>query len=67
MGTLAKIMNNVQLALKELFAETMQSILEAELDTELNYEKHDNKNKATRNRQREQDHRDAGEVRQHMG
>lgn len=34
-------MDDVQSALKELFAETLQSMLEAELDTELGYEKHD--------------------------
>ena len=44
-----KTMDDVQSALKELFAETLQSMLEAELDTELGYEKHDVKNKTTRN------------------
>lgn len=44
-----KTMEDVQSALKELFAETLQSMLEAELDTELGYEKHDVKNKTTRN------------------
>ncbi|ALS28934.1 MULTISPECIES: IS256 family transposase [Paenibacillaceae] len=42
-----KTMDDVQSALKELFAETLQSMLEAELDTELGYEKHDIKNKTT--------------------
>lgn len=42
-------MDDVQSALKELFAETLQSMLEAELDTELGYEKHDVKSKTTTN------------------
>lgn len=42
-------MNDVQSALKELFTETLQSMLEAELDTELGYEKHNTKNKSTSN------------------
>lgn len=44
-----KTMDDVQSALKELFAETLQSMLEAELDTEVGYEKHDVKNKVTSN------------------
>lgn len=44
-----KTMDDVQSALKELFAETLQSMLEAELDTELGYEKHDVKKKTTTN------------------
>ncbi|GED28408.1 IS256 family transposase [Brevibacillus agri] len=44
-----KTMDDVQSALKELFAETLQSMLEAELDTELGYEKHDVKRKKTTN------------------
>jgi transposase-like protein len=36
-----KTMDDVQSALKELFAETLQSMLEAELDAELGYKKHD--------------------------
>jgi transposase-like protein len=44
-----KTMDDVQSALKELFAETLQSMLEAELDMELGYEKHDVKNKTTSN------------------
>ncbi|MNI55232.1 hypothetical protein D3C73_1101680 [compost metagenome] len=42
-----KMMDDVQSALKELFADTLQFMLEAELDTELGYEKHDAKSKAT--------------------
>lgn len=37
------------MALKELFAETLQSMLDAELDTEHGYEKHDVVNKKTTN------------------
>jgi len=37
-------------ALKELFAETIQEMLEAEMDTYLGYEKHDVGSKATANR-----------------
>lgn len=44
-----KTMDDVQAALKELFAETLQSMLEAEIDTQLGYEKHDVKSKATTN------------------
>jgi len=44
-----KTMDDVQSALKELFAVTLQSMLEAELDTELGYEKHDIKSKTTSN------------------
>lgn len=44
-----KTMDDVQSALKELFAETLQSMLEAELDTELGYEKHNVKKKSTTN------------------
>jgi transposase-like protein len=40
---------DVQLALKDLFAETMQEMLEAEMDTTLGYSKHDYKNKRTTN------------------
>lgn len=36
-------------ALKDLFAETIQEMLEAELDTHLGYEKHDTANKKTTN------------------
>jgi putative transposase len=35
--------------LKELFAETLQEMLEGELDTHLGYDKHDTKNKQTSN------------------
>ncbi|WP_421617884.1 IS256 family transposase [Brevibacillus sp. TJ4] len=41
--------DDVQLALKELFAETLQEMLEAELETSLGYAKHDTKNKKTTN------------------
>lgn len=40
---------DAQNALKELFAETLQEMLEAEMDTHLGYEKHDLKNKAGAN------------------
>jgi putative transposase len=40
---------DAQNALKDLFAETLQEILEAELDTQLGYDKHDIKNKQTPN------------------
>ncbi|WP_370512168.1 transposase, partial [Brevibacillus sp. LEMMJ03] len=40
---------DVQSALKELFAETLQEMLEAELETSLGYAKHDTKNKKTTN------------------
>lgn len=40
---------DAQNALKELFAETLQEMLEAELDTHLGYEKHDIQNKQTTN------------------
>lgn len=40
---------DAQHALKELFAETLQEMLEAEMDTRLGYEKHDVKNKQTKN------------------
>ena len=41
---------DVQNALKELFADTLQEMLEAELDDSLGYEKNDIKNKETTNR-----------------
>src|SRR6185503_5742862 len=40
---------DAQNALKDLFAETLQEMLEAELDTHLGYEKHDVRNKQTAN------------------
>lgn len=40
---------DAQNALKDLFAETIQEMLEAEMDTHLGYEKHEVKNKATAN------------------
>ena len=44
-----KSAEDVQSAVRDLFASTMQGILEAELETELGYAKHDAKNKATEN------------------
>ncbi len=44
-----KSVTDVQSALKELFAETLQEMLEGELDTTLGYPKHDTKNKRTTN------------------
>lgn len=44
-----KLVEDVQSALKELFAETLQEMLEAELETSLGYAKHDVKNKQTTN------------------
>ncbi|MNW56905.1 Transposase, Mutator family [compost metagenome] len=44
-----KTMEDVQSVFKELFAKTLQSMLEAELDTELGYVKHNVKSKTTRN------------------
>ncbi|MFK4305238.1 MULTISPECIES: hypothetical protein [unclassified Paenibacillus] len=38
---------DAQKALKELFAETLQEMLEAELDTHLGYEKHEVQAKTT--------------------
>ncbi|SFL54154.1 Transposase (or an inactivated derivative) [Paenibacillus sp. 1_12] len=40
---------DAQNALKDLFAETLQEMLEAEMDTQLGYDKHDTKNKQTPN------------------
>lgn len=42
--------DDAQNAVKELFASTLQEMLEAELDQTLGYEKNDAKNKATENR-----------------
>jgi putative transposase len=44
-----KSMEDVQSALKELFADTIQEMLKAELETDLGYAKHDTKNKRTTN------------------
>lgn len=44
-----KTVEDVQKTLKDLFAETLQEMLEAELETELGYAKHDVKNKQTNN------------------
>ncbi|WP_240422244.1 transposase, partial [Paenibacillus periandrae] len=40
---------DAQNALKDLFAETLQEMLEAEMDTQLGYDKYDTKNKQTPN------------------
>lgn len=45
-----KSATDVQNALKELFADTLQEMLEAELDDSLGYGKNDTKNKETTNR-----------------
>jgi transposase-like protein len=44
-----KSAGDVQSAIRDLFASTMQEVLEVELETELGYAKHDAKNKATEN------------------
>lgn len=44
-----KTMADVQSALKELFADTLQEMLEAELEHDLGYAKHDTSNKKTTN------------------
>ncbi|WAH37766.1 IS256 family transposase [Alicyclobacillus dauci] len=44
-----KSTEDVQAALRDLFASTMQGMLEAELDTHLGYPKHDTKNKTIDN------------------
>ena len=41
---------DVQNALKDIFSDTLQEMLEAEMDTTLGYEKHDDENKDTENR-----------------
>lgn len=41
---------DIQRALRDLFKETLQAMLEAEMDHHLGYEKHDDKNKQTSNR-----------------
>lgn len=45
-----KSVEDIQKVLKDLFAETLQEMLEAELDTTLGYEKNDVHNKRTSNR-----------------
>jgi putative transposase len=40
---------DIQRTLKELFADTLQEMLEAEMDDQLGYAKHDVKNKETKN------------------
>lgn len=44
-----KTAGDIQDALKNMFAETLQEFMEAELDTHLGYAKHDTKNKKTTN------------------
>ncbi|MCY0894729.1 MAG: transposase, partial [Alicyclobacillaceae bacterium] len=44
-----KGLNDVQSMIKDLFASTVQEMLEAEMDTHLGYAKHDTKNKDTEN------------------
>lgn len=44
-----KTAGDIQSALKQMFAETMQSFIEAEFDTHMGYAKHDIKNKKTTN------------------
>lgn len=41
---------DVQNALKNVFADTLQEMLEAEMDNTLGYKKHDDENKQTENR-----------------
>jgi putative transposase len=45
-----KSVEDIQNVLNDLFAETLQEMLEAELDTTLGYEKNDVQNKRTSNR-----------------
>lgn len=45
-----KTAEDVQNVLKEMFADTLQEMLEAEMDQNLGYEKHDDQNKQTDNR-----------------
>ncbi len=45
-----KTAEDIQKVLKDLFSETLQEMLEAELDTTLGYEKNDAQNKQTANR-----------------
>lgn len=44
-----KSVDDVQSALKDLFAETIQEMLEVEMESSLGYAKHDMKNKRTTN------------------
>ncbi len=44
-----KSVDDVQSALKDLFADTIQEMLEAEIESSLGYAKHDMKNKRTTN------------------
>jgi transposase-like protein len=45
-----KTVDDVQVALRDLFGKTLQTMLEAEMDNHLGYQKHDDKNKKTSNR-----------------
>lgn len=45
-----KSVPDIQNALKDMFGETLQKLLEAEMDHSLGYEKHDDENKKTDNR-----------------
>jgi len=45
-----KSVPDIQNALKDMFGETLQKLLEAEMDHTLGYEKHDDENKETTNR-----------------
>lgn len=45
-----KTTEDIKDAFKDMFGETIQEIMEAELETHLGYEKHDKKTKSTTNR-----------------
>jgi putative transposase len=45
-----KTAGDIQNALKEMFKETLQEMLEAELDDDLGYAKHNDENRQTENR-----------------
>lgn len=45
-----KNVEDIQSALRDLFGKTLQTMLEAEMDNHLGYQKHDDKNKKTSNR-----------------
>ena len=45
-----KTTDDIKNAFKDIFGETVQEIMEAELDTHLGYEKHSKENKDTMNR-----------------
>jgi putative transposase len=44
-----KTVDDIQVALKDMFGKTMQKMLEAELDADLGYRKHENQKKETEN------------------